>query len=61
MTFRILRQSVIGTRPVQNYVHEAGQPIEFRNYMAAQLEIARLKKISSPGAGVKFIVVGTKH
>jgi hypothetical protein len=60
MTYRILRQATIGTRPVQNYVHEAGATVEFRNYMAAQLEVARLKKAASPGT--KFTIVGsTKH
>ena len=63
MTFRILRQTTVGLRPVQQYVLDDCHPTEYRNYMAAQLEAARLRK-ELPRTGhsdVKFTVIGTKH
>lgn len=60
MAHRILLQAVVGNKPIQHYVHEAGQTVEFRNYMAASLEVARLKRVSKPGT--KFTIVSdTKH
>lgn len=42
--YKILRLSTVGLRPTQHFVHEAGHPIEFSNFVAASIWIAKLKQ-----------------